>query len=459
MIDAHAHTLLVSTFAGRSVLSTGESDRYLHGADLSFHTPRAPDLVVYAESTEDVSAVLRIADDHAIPVTPFGAGSSLEGHVIPEQGGISLDTSRMRSILDLSAGDLTATVQCGVTRLTLDRAAAELGLSFPVDPGADATLGGMAATNAAGTTTIRFGKMRAHTLALEAVLPGGQVIRTGAPTSKSSAGYDLTGLLVGSEGTLAVVTELTVRLHGLPEHVVAARIAFPDVEAACRTAASAVATGTALQRLELVDAWTVALVNAHLGTAYAVAPTLFVEVAGTTQAAEADLALIGEIASDQGAVDAVVERTQEARSLLWSARHRIADAIGASAPGRRQRVTDVCVPVSQLAATVVVARAALDERGIEGGIFGHAGDGNVHVVTMVDPADPGEIARSDELTAALVADALGRGGTCTGEHGIGLGKIGALEREHGDLLELYRGIKRLFDPNGIMNPGKVLAVL
>jgi D-lactate dehydrogenase (cytochrome) len=447
---------LSSAFPGRAIVSTGESDRDLHGTDLSFHTPHRPDVVVYPESTADVVTVLAVAHEERLPVTPFGAGSSLEGNIIPERGGISLDLNRMSSILEISPENLTATVQAGVTRLTLDRAAAAHGLTFPVDPGADATLGGMAATNAAGTTTIRYGKMRAQVLALEAVLPGGAVIRTGSRAAKSSAGYDITGLLVGSEGTLAVITELTLRLYGRPEHTVAGRIPFPDLAAACRTAAAAVAAGAAVQRLELVDAWTIGVVNAHLGTTYDVTPTLFVESAGSAAAAEADMQLLQELARNEGVADVELVRAPEARALLWAARHGIADALGASFPGRRQRATDICVPVSTLAGAVTVARQLLDEHGLPGGIFGHAGDGNVHVALMLDPLDADEVARSEAIVTALVADALERGGTCTGEHGVGNGKIESLEREHGDLLPLYRGVKQLFDPHGIMNPGKVL---
>jgi D-lactate dehydrogenase (cytochrome) len=401
--------------------------------------------------------VLALADERRIPVTPFGAGSSLEGHVIPTRGGISLDLSRLDRILEISAGDLTATVQAGVTRGALARAAGEHGLFFPVDPGADATLGGMAATNAAGTTTIRYGKMRANVLALEAVLPNGSVIRTGSPAPKTSAGYDLTSLLVGSEGTLAVITELRVRLFGIPEHVVAQRISFPRVEDACRTAAAVVAAGSAVTRLELLDAWSLAGINRHFGTAYDEGPCLLVEAAGSDATVEADLALVRETAQAEGATAIVEEREPDARARLWAVRHEATYAAAAAAPGRRERATDTCVPVSELAAAVGVARAELERLGLVGGILGHAGDGNVHVSLWVDPDDDAESARADELVDNLVADALARGGTCTGEHGIGLGKLRALELEHGDLVPLMRRIKDVFDPHGIMNPGKVFS--
>jgi D-lactate dehydrogenase (cytochrome) len=447
---------LVAVIGDEGRVSTGDSERDLHAADITFRRPRRPDVVVHATTTEDVSGVLALADEHRVPVTPFAAGTSLEGHVIPVAGGISLDLTRMDRILGISPEDLTATVQAGVTRSALERAAAEHGLFFPVDPGADATLGGMAATNAAGTTTVRYGKMRANVLALEAVLAGGRVVRAGSAAPKSSAGYDLLGLLIGSEGTLAVITELTLRLYGIPEHAVVLRIAFPDVAAAARAAAATVAVGAGVTRLELVDGWTIAAINAHEGTAFPSVTTLFVEASGTEASVLSDLELVRAVAESEGATDVVAERDPTARARLWSARHAAAYAAAAAAPGKLPRATDVCVPLSELAAAVSLARAEVDRRGLIAGIVGHAGDGNVHVALHVDPNDPEEVASSDELIEALVTDALGRGGTCTGEHGIGLGKLGALEREHGDLLPLMRGIKDVFDPHGIMNPGKVL---
>ena len=437
-------------------VSTGESELDLHAADFSFHRPHRPDVVVRVQSTAEVTAVLALADEQRVPVTPFGAGTSLEGHAIPMAGGISLDLTRMDRMLAIAPADLTATVQPGVTRSVLERAAAEHGLFFPVDPGADATLGGMAATNAAGTTTVRYGKMRQNVLALEAVLADGRVIRAGSAAPKTSAGYDLLGLLIGSEGTLAVITELTLRLHGIPEHAVVLRIAFPDVAAAARAAVGIVGAGVGVTRIELIDGWTASAINAHQGTDLLPVPTLFVEADGTEQSVASDLELVRAVAAEEGAEDVVAERDPTARARLWAARHFAAHAAAAAAPGKRPRATDVCVPLSQLAATVSLARAEVDRRGLVAGILGHAGDGNVHVALHVDPDDPAELAEADELVDVLVTDALSRGGTCTGEHGIGLGKRQALEREHPDLLPLMRGIKELFDPHGIMNPGKVL---
>ncbi len=446
---------LRGTLAGFVRVTDGDSERDLHAGDITFHLPQRPDLVVYPSSTAEVSRVLALANERRVPVTPFGAGSSLEGHVIPTRGGISLDLSGLNRIVEIAPGDLSATVQAGVTRTALERAAGEHGLFFPVDPGADATLGGMAATNAAGTTTIRYGKMRANVLALEAVLADGTVIRTGSRATKTSAGYDLTSLLVGSEGTLAVITEVRVRLYGIPEHVVAQRISFPTIEAACRTAAEAVAAGSAVTRLELLDAWTLRAINVYRGSSYPEGSCLLVEAAGTEATVEADLVLVRELAEAEGATEIVHERDPSGRAELWAARHDAAYAAAAASPGRRERATDTCVPVSELAGAVAFARAEVERLGLDAAILGHAGDGNVHVSLQLDPHDPAELALADELVERLVVDALARGGTCTGEHGIGLGKIAALELEHGDLVPLMREIKRVFDPHGIMNPGKV----
>lgn len=437
-------------------VSTGDSDRTLHGEDLSFHRPHPPDVVVYATSTEDVAAVLALAHEHRIPVVPFGAGSSLEGHVIPVHGGISLDLTRMDEILAIRPEDLTATVQAGVTRLQLERRLAEHGLHFPVDPGADATLGGMAATNAAGTTSVRYGKMRAGVRALRAVLPGGRTIATGTRAAKTSAGYDLTGVLVGSEGTLGVITELTLAVHGIPTDTVVLRASFEDIRAACRAAATIVAAGIPVTRLELIDDFEVGALNRHAGARLPDGHALFVELAGAREAVDAELPDVRAILEDEGAHGLVEERDPTRRSALWRARHNLFFAEQALAPGKASMSTDVCVPISELADAVAATRAAIDRRGLLGGIVAHAGDGNIHVGLLIDPD---ELARADDLRVELVADALARGGTCTGEHGIGLGKLAALQREHGDSLDLMAAIKRAFDPRGIMNPGKVLRLL
>ncbi|MBV8258525.1 MAG: FAD-binding protein [Actinobacteria bacterium] len=437
----------------------GESLLDQHSADLTYHAPRRPDAVVFPETTEEVAAVLRYANEAGVPVVPFGAGTSLEGHVIPVAGGISLDLTRMNRILEVSVPDLAATVQAGVTRGQLKDAAGPHGLDFPVDPGADATLGGMAATNASGTTTVRYGGMRAHVLALEVVLADGRVIRTGSRAVKTSAGYNLTHLFVGSEGTLGVITELTLRLHPIPESIVVARAAFPSIEAACRAAAALVGAGVPVTRCELLDSRTIAALNAFKGTEFPEAPYLFVELGGSASGVPGDLATTLELLEEEGATAIEAESDPTERARIWEARHQSLFAALALSPGSKHMSTDVAVPVSQLAASMEHARSLLGELGLNGGIVGHAGDGNYHVAFLFDPDDADSLARAKALNAALVEDALARGGTSTGEHGVGIGKIEYLQREHGDLIPLMRGIKGVLDPNGILNPGKVLPPL
>jgi D-lactate dehydrogenase (cytochrome) len=437
-------------------VTTSESVLDQHGQDLSYHAHRRPDVVVYAETTEEIAAVLRWANEQRVPVVPFGAGTSLEGHVIPALAGVSLDLTRMSRVLELRPRDFLAVVQPGVLRSALNAAAGEHGLWFPVDPGADATLGGMAATNASGTTTVRYGGMRTNVLALEAVLADGSVVRTGSRAAKTSAGYDVRSLLVGSEGTLGVITELTLRLHGIPEAAVAVRAAFSDLEAACRVAVALVGSGVSVTRVELLDALTIAAVNAYKGTAYAEAPSLFIELAGSEGGVAGDLETARELAAAEGCVAWEAERDPTARTRLWEARHHVLFALVHGSPGKLHKSTDVCVPVSALPDAVRQARELSEQLGLPASIIAHAGDGNYHVLFMLDPADPAQLDAAERLNDALVEHALAVGGTCTGEHGIGSGKIGYLEREHGDLVPLMRKIKAVFDPNGILNPGKVI---
>lgn len=409
-----------------------------------------------AASTREVAHVVALAAELDVPVVPFGAGTSLEGHVIPTSGGISLDLSRLDRILALRPADLIATVQAGVTRRQLDAAAREHGLQFPVDPGADATLGGMAATNASGTTTVRYGGMRRNVLALEVVLADGRVVRTGTLAPTSSAGYDLTSLLVGSEGTLGVITALTVRLHPVDEAGAAVRATFADVGAACSAAIALAAGGVQVTRAELLDPWNIAAVNRYAGTSLVEAATLLVEVTGSEAVVESNLETVAEIAREHGVLDTTIERDAAARRRLWRLRHDAAYAVMATAPGKKARSTDICVPVSELPGAIAGARAAVDALGLEAGISAHVADGNFHVAFMVDPGDAAELERVRRLDEVLVEDALTRGGTCSGEHGIGIGKRAHLAREHPDLVPLYRGLKDLFDPQGILNPGKVV---
>jgi D-lactate dehydrogenase (cytochrome) len=437
-------------------VSDGESVLEGHSRDLTYHPGHRPDVVVFPTSTEEVAAVLAHANRERIPVVPYGAGSSLEGHVIPVAGGIVLDLSRFDKVVDVRPADLQATVQAGVPRSALNAAAAEHGLQFPVDPGADATLGGMAATNASGTTTVRYGGMRAQVLALEVVLADGTVIRPGSRAVKTSAGYDLRGLFVGSEGTLGVITELTLRLYGIPEHTVAVRASFPDIGAACRAAVAMIGSGVMVTRVELLDAETIAAVNAYLDRTYAEAPSLFIEFGGTEAGVAGDLEATREIAGWEGCTSFESETQQEERARLWEARHNSFFALAARSPGKGSLSTDVAVPLSELPAAVEFARARADARGRNAIIIGHVGDGNFHVGLTIDPDDPADLADARALNDELVEFALARGGTSTGEHGIGLGKIAYLEQEHGDLIPYYRAVKNAFDPKGILNPGKVI---
>jgi D-lactate dehydrogenase (cytochrome) len=450
------HADLLDLIPDGARVSEGESVLEGHSADLTYHSPHRPDVVVFPTSTQEISAVLAYANRERIPVVPYGAGSSLEGHVIPVAGGIVLDLSRLDKVLEVRPADLQATVQAGAPRSALNAAAAAHGLQFPVDPGADATLGGMAATNASGTTTVRYGGMRAQVLALEVVLADGTVIRPGSRAVKTSAGYDLRGLFVGSEGTLGVITELTLRLYGIPEHTVAVRASFPDVGAACRAAVAMIGSGVMVTRVELLDAETISAVNAYMERTYNEAPSLFIEFGGTEAGVAGDLEATREIASWEGCVSFDSETTQEGRARLWEARHNSFFALAARAPGKGSLSTDVAVPLSELPAAVELARARADARGRNAVIIGHVGDGNFHVGLTIDPDDPADLADARALNDELVEFALARGGTSTGEHGIGLGKIGYLEQEHGDLIPYYRAVKSAFDPNGILNPGKVI---
>ena len=361
----------------------------------------------------------------------------------------------MDAILEVRPDDFLARVQPGLTHESLNARLREHGLFFPVDPGWDASLGGMAATNASGTNAVRYGTMRDQVLGLEVVLADGTVMRTGGLAMKSSAGYNLTALFVGSEGTLGVFTEMVLRLYPIPEHVLAARAVFPSVEAAGRTAVAVIRSGAQVGRCELVDARTVQAVNSYKGTAYAPSPTLFLEFSGSEAAVERDVAQARGLAEAEGASAFDFEEDEAGRERLWEARHDAALAIRELDPGKRPMTTDVCVPISELPDALRHAREVIASRGFEGAILGHVGDGNYHAVFPVDPEDEADLERAKEVNAEIVAYALARGGTCTGEHGIGFGKIEQLRQEHGDSLAFMRAVKRLADPNGVLNPGKL----
>ena len=435
---------------------SGGDDLERHGGGVfTYHAPVHPDAVVYPESRDEVVGVLRFANEHLIPIVPFGKGSSLEAHTLPVHGGISLDLGRMDRILEVRPDDFIARVQPGLTHGALNVALAEHGLLFPVDPGWDASLGGMAGTNASGTNAVKYGVMRDQILGAEAVLADGTVMRTGGMAMKSSAGYDLTGLFVGSEGTLGVFTELILRLYPLPGWTVAARAVFPDIEAAGRAAVAMIRTGMRIGRVELVDARTVDAVNTYKGTDFSAAPTLFLEFSGSKASVESDVEVARETSVSEGCSSFEFEADEEAREKLWEARHDAALAISDLYPGMGMMATDVCVPISDLPGALRHARDIIESRGLDGAILGHVGDGNYHAVFPVDTGDEADQERAEAVNEEIVDYALERGGTCTGEHGIGLGKTEHLQKEHGDSLPFMREIKRIADPNGIMNPGKV----
>jgi D-lactate dehydrogenase (cytochrome) len=439
-------------------IRTDDEEVARHGrAFFTYLAPHDPDAVVFPTSREEVVEILRFADGHGVPVVPYGEGSSLEGHTIPVRGGISLDLGLMDEILEVRPDDFVARVQPGVTHGKLNTRLKEHGLFFPVDPGWDASLGGMAATNASGTNAVRYGAMRDRVLGLEVVLADGTVLRAGGMSMKSSAGYNLTGLFVGSEGTLGVFTELILRLQPIPEQILAARAVFQSIEAAGRAAVAMIRSGMQIGRLELVDARTVEAVNAYKGTAYAVSPTLFLEFSGTEAAVERDVTIARALSGAEGARAFDFEEDEAGRERLWEARHEAALAIKELNPDKKPMTTDVCVPISDLPDALREARKTIQANGLEGAILGHVGDGNYHAVFPVAPDDEEDLERAERVNSEIVAYALARGGTCTGEHGIGFGKASHLREEHGDSLPFMREIKGLADPNGIMNPGKIFS--
>ena len=428
-----------------------------HGEDISQHAPRLPDVVVFPEHRSEIQAILEFANRERIPVVPYGKGTSVEGHIVPVRGGITLDLSRMNEILDVRTDDFLARVEPGVTRLQLNERLRPEGFFFPVDPGADASVGGMVATNASGSNAVRYGGMRANVLGLEVVLADGRVVKTGGMAAKSSAGYDLTRLFVGSEGTLGVVSEATLRIHRLPAFVMAARAVFADVDGAARAALALVRAGMALSRVELMDELTVRAVNAFKGTTFAESATLFLEFGGTEVSVRGDVELAKTLAAAEQCLAFDADEDEEERARLWEARHHAAWAIMASAPGKKLMTTDVSVPVSLLPEAIQEARRVVEAHGVPCAVLGHVGDGNYHAVFMVDPNDPAELERAERINAEIVRYALARGGTCTGEHGVGMGKVAHLRDEYGPAVDLMREIKATLDPNGILNPGKVLA--
>src|SRR6478735_1831502 len=439
--------------------STALAVRTQHGRDESSFDAPPPSAVVFAESTQDVADAVKLASDYSVPVIPFGVGSSLEGHLLAVQGGISIDVSRMNRVLSVNADDLTVTVQPGVTRKQLNDEIKSTGLFFPIDPGADASIGGMAATRASGTNAVRYGTMRENVLALEVVTASGEVIRTGTRAKKSSAGYDLTRLFVGSEGTLGVITEVTLRLYPIPEAISAAICSFPSIEAAVRTTSQVIQMGVPIARVELIDVNTVRMVNAHSKLGLREEPMLLMEFHGSPTGVKEQAELVQEIASDHGGNAFEWATTPEERTRLWTARHNSYFAAVQSRPGCRVISTDTCVPISRLADCLLESVAEADASGIPYFLVGHVGDGNFHFGYLLDPNLPEERVTAEDLNQKLVGRALGLGGTCTGEHGVGLHKMDFLITEAGaGAIDMMRTIKRALDPKNIMNPGKIFSL-
>ncbi len=437
-------------------ISTNDSVLDLHGRDESAFPPVKPSAVITVHSTEEVSAVLKYCNTHDIPVVAFGAGTSLEGHVLPLFGGISLDLSAMDKILEISPDDLTVRVQAGVKRMALNKKIASDGLFFSVDPGADATIGGMTSTGAAGTTTVRYGSMRENVLKLTAVLADGTIIHAGRETRKLSAGYDLTRLIVGSEGTLAIVTEITLRVFGIPEKMAAAVSRFPTLADGVQAAIAVVRSGVAIARCEFLDAQCIKNVNAHDGLDLEEAPTLLFEFHGSPRSVEEDAQVVQEIAAEFGGTNFEWTSEEGARRKLWQARHNAYWAGISAHPGKRAISTDAAVPLSKLAEAVALTEKILSESPFPFSILGHVADGNFHAFIITDPNKPEELPAVRELTHHMTDAIIDMGGTCTGEHGIGAGKISSLEKEAGPgSIAVMASIKSALDPKGILNPGKI----
>ncbi len=439
---------------GTEKVSRNETELFRHSHDESPHIPVEPDVVCFPTCREDVKAILEIAKMNQIPVTAFGAGSGLEGQAIPIKKGISMNFENMNKVLDFSPDDMLITVQPGITRMQLNKIINRHGLMFPIDPGADATIGGMVATNASGTTAVRYGSMRDQLLDLEVVVADGTVIHTGTRAKKSSSGYHLTGLFAGSEGTLGIITEITLRLHGIPEHTMMATCTFNTLELCGIAAQSILQSGILVMKMELLDAMSISEVNQYYNYNFPVKHSLFLEFAGSKSAVEEEVKIVAEIMKDLGAEDWQVASDPTKQREIWKARHELCyvflhqngiDEVGA----------DVCVPISKVPNLVEYARKLIDESGLKGGIWGHIGDGNFHTLIVFHPKIAEEREIAEGINEKLAIRAIEEGGTCTGEHGVGIGKIKYQEKEHGDALSIMKNIKQLLDPMGLLNPGKI----
>jgi len=438
-------------------LSMSNSVREQHGRDESFHASAPPEAVAFVECNEEVAEIVRICVQHQKPIIPFGTGTSLEGHVAALQGGVCLDVSGMNQVLEVNENDLDCRVQAGVTRKQLNLHLRNSGLFFPIDPGADASLGGMTATRASGTNAVRYGTMRENVLGLTVVTADGRIIRTGTRARKSSAGYDLTRLFVGSEGTLGIITEIQLRLYGVPEAISAAVCSFETMEGAVNTTISTIQMGIPVARIELLDEVQVDAINRYADFDYALKPTLFFEFHGTEAWVQEQAEMVKEISTEEGGSDFQWSTREQEKQKLWEARHNAYYASLALRPGSKGWATDVCVPISRLADCILETRRDIEESGQVVPLVGHVGDGNFHLLFLIDPEnEEEELKQYQPLNDRLVERALRMGGTCTGEHGIGSGKIKYMEAEHGDSLDLMRQIKQAFDPDNLMNPGKML---
>ena len=436
-------------------VSTSESVLDLHGRDESYHAPAPPDAVFFAESTEEVAHAVGVCAAARVPLIPFGAGTSLEGHVGAVQGGISIDLTGMNKVLEVNSSDLDCRVEAGLTRLALAARLAPEGLFFAVDPGADATIGGMTATRASGTSAVRYGTMRENVLGLTVVLADGSVIRTGGRARKSAAGYDLTRLFVGSEGTLGVITEVALRLFGIPEVIASATCAFETIEGAVDSVIETVQLGIPVARIELLDEVQVRACNSYSQTNLPEVPTLFIELHGSEAGTKEQAEALAEITGGHGGTGFAWATSTDERNALWRARHDAYYAAVHSVPGAKGLVTDVCVPISRLAECLVETKRDLEGSFLQAPIVGHVGDGNFHVMLMVDPDDPSQLAEARRLNERMIERSLALGGTTTGEHGVGSGKIAYVEQEHGPAVDVMRVLKAALDPDSILNPGKI----
>lgn len=437
-------------------ISREQSVREQHGVGFSYHECQPPDVVVYPQTTEEIVEIVKVCAKYSIPIVPFGAGTSIEGHVLALRGGVCIDLSLMNQIMEVNQADMYVTVQAGVTRNQLDRLLEGSGFFFPIGPGVNATLGGMASTRASGTNAVRYGTMKDNVLSLTVVLADGKIIKTASKAKKSSAGYDLTRLFVGAEGTLGIISELTLKLHSEPETIYAAVCPFPSVEAAVNTAIKTIQKGVPIAKIELLDDQMMRAINRYSLLDYQEVPTLFLEFGGSSVEVEQQIKQVQDYAYEFGAAEFIWEKAEADRKKLWRARTDAAPAAMALRPGSKLMSTDVCVPISRLAQCIVETQLDIQQTDILAPILGHVGDGNFHLTILIGPNDTEEFERAKALNERLVRRALAMEGTCTGEHGIGVGKLAYMSLEHGDALEVMQAIKQALDPHNLMNPGKLL---